>query len=88
MKNWSAAYKSEWEKRSHAVWFDKTEIKFGDEWPHAITMAFAEQPRVVLLLEAFPRDPGVCLDEIAIATGAKSGSIRRPGRQRRCRLRR
>ena len=76
-------------KARHAVWFDKSELKFGDEWRHAITDGILQSNRLLSFFSKHAtRDPGVCLDEIAIATGAESGSIPRPRRQRRWRLRR
>ena len=63
-------------KRGHDVWFDKNEIKFGDEWRHAITDGILQSNRVLSFLSKHStRDPGVCLDEIAIAIGAKGGNI-------------
>ncbi len=63
-------------KRGHDVWFDKTEIKFGDEWRRAITDGIFQSDRVLsFLAKHSTRDPGVCLDEIAIAIGVKGGSI-------------
>src|ERR1039457_32040 len=63
-------------KRGHDVWFDKNEIKFGDEWRRAITDGILQSNRVLSFLSKHsPRDPGVCLDEIAIAIGAKGGNI-------------
>ena len=63
-------------KRGHDVWFDKTEIKFGDEWRRAITDGILQSNRVLTFLSKHStRNPGVCLDEIAIAIGAKGGNI-------------
>ena len=68
--------KADLEKRGHDVWFDKSEIKFGDEWrrpsPKASWTAtgFCPSSR-----RHSTRDPGVCLDEIAIAIGVKGGNI-------------
>lgn len=63
-------------QRGHDVWFDKTEIKFGDEWRRAITDGILQSNRVLSFLSKHStRDPGVCLDEIAIAIGAKGGNI-------------
>ena len=62
--------------RGHDVWFDKTEIKFGDKWRRAITDGILQSNRVLSFLSKHStRDPGVCLDEIAIAIGAKGGNI-------------
>ena len=63
-------------KRGHDVWFDKTEIKFGDEWRRAITDGILQSNRVLSFLSKHStRDPGVCLDEIAIAIGVKGGRL-------------
>ena len=63
-------------RRGHDVWFDKTEIKFGDEWRRAITDGMLQSNRILSFLSKHStRDPGVCLDEIAIAIGAKGGNI-------------
>jgi hypothetical protein len=68
--------KADLEKRGHDVWFDKNEIKFGDEWRRAITDGILQSNRVLSFLSKHStRDPGVCLDEIAIAIGAKGGNI-------------
>lgn len=68
--------KTDLEKRGHDVWFDKTEIKFGDEWRRSITDGILQSNRVLSFLSTYStRDPGVCLDEIAIAIGAKGGNI-------------
>jgi hypothetical protein len=68
--------KADLEKRGHDVWFDKNEIKFGDEWRRAITDGILQSNRVLSFLSKYStRDPGVCLDEIAIAIGAKGGNI-------------
>jgi len=68
--------KADLEKRGHDVWFDKNEIKFGDEWRRAITDGILNSQRVVSFLSKHStRDPGVCRDEIAIAIGVKGGNI-------------
>ncbi len=68
--------KADLEKRGHDVWFDKSEIKFGDDWRRAITDGITGSQRVVSFLSKHStRDPGVCRDEIAIAIGVKGGSI-------------
>ena len=64
------------EKRGHDVWFDKSEIKFGDNWRLSITDGIVDSQRVLSFLSKHStRDPGVCLDEIAIAIGVKGGNI-------------
>ena len=64
------------EKRGHHVWFDKTEIKFGDEWRRAITDGILQSNHVLSFLSKHStHNPSVCLDEIAIAIRAKGGNI-------------
>jgi len=68
--------KTDLERRGHDVWFDKQEIKFGDEWRRAITDGILQSNRVLFFLSKHStRDPGVCRDEIAIAIGVKGGNI-------------
>ena len=68
--------KADLEKRGHHVWFDKNEIKFGDEWRRSITDGILQSHRVLSFLSKHStRDPGVCRDEIAIAIGVKGGNI-------------
>jgi hypothetical protein len=68
--------KADLEKRGHDVWFDKSDIKFGDDWRHSITEGILKSNRVLSFLSKHStRDPGVCRDEIAIAIGVKGGNI-------------
>jgi hypothetical protein len=68
--------KTDLEKRGHDVWFDKNEIKFGDDWRRSITENILNSNRVLSFLSKYStRDPGVCRDEIAIAIGVKGGNI-------------
>ena len=68
--------KADLEKRGHDVWFDKSEIKVGDDWRRSITDGIVGSQGVLSFLSKHStRDPGVCLDEIAIAIGAKGGNI-------------
>lgn len=68
--------KADLEKRGHDVWFDKSEIKGGHDWRRSITEGIVDSQRVLSFLSKHStRDPGVCLDEIAIAIGAKGGNI-------------
>lgn len=68
--------KADLEKRGHDVWFDKNEIKSGDEWRRSITDGILGSNRVLSFLSKHStRDPGVCRDEIAIAIGVKGGNI-------------
>ncbi len=68
--------KADLQKRGHDVWFDKSEIKVGDDWRRAITDGIINSSRVLSFLSKHSmRDPGVCLDEIGIAIGVKGGNI-------------
>jgi len=61
--------KADLEKRGHEVRFDKNEIKFSDEWRRAITDGILQSNRVLPFLSKHStRDPGVCLDEFAMAS--------------------
>lgn len=64
------------EKRGHDVWFDKNEIKSGDDWRREITEGITNSHKFLSFLSKHStRDPGVCLDEISIAIGVKGGNI-------------
>lgn len=64
------------QSRRHDVWFDKSEIRFGDDWRRAITDGIVGSNRVLSFLSKYSTsDPGVCLDELAIAIGVKGGNI-------------
>jgi len=68
--------KADLEKSGHDVWFDKNKIKFGDDWRHEITDGIVNSNKFISFLSKHStRDPGVCLDEIAIAIGVKGGNI-------------
>ena len=68
--------KADLETRGHDVWFDKNEIKFGDDWRRSITEGIVDSHLVLSFLSKYStRDPGVCRDEIIIAIGAKGGNI-------------
>jgi len=57
--------KSDLEQRWHDVWFDKNEIKFGDDWRASITEGITGCHKFVAFLSKHStREPGVCLDEI------------------------
>ncbi|MBE0640232.1 MAG: toll/interleukin-1 receptor domain-containing protein [Bacteroidales bacterium] len=45
--------KADLEKRGHDVWFDKTDIKFGDEWRRRITEGIAGSHRVLSFLSKY-----------------------------------
>ena len=60
--------KKDLEARGHTVWFDEAEIKTGDDWRSMITRGILDSDSVVAFLSKHSmRDPGVCLNEIAIA---------------------
>ncbi len=68
--------KADLEQRGHDVWFDKSEIKFGDDWRHSITEGITNSHKFVSFLSKHStRDPGVCRDEIVIALTVKGGNI-------------
>lgn len=68
--------KADLEKRGHDVWFDKSQIKSGQDWRRSITDGIIISNRVLSFLSKHStREPGVCLDEIAIAIGVKGGNI-------------
>ena len=68
--------KADLRKRGHDVWFDRSEIKSGDDWRHSITDGILKSNRVLSFLSKHSnRDPGVCRDEIAIALGVRGGNI-------------
>jgi len=63
-------------RRGHDVWFDKKDIRHGNDWREAITKGIAASNGVISFLsrEAV-REKGVCLDELSIAVGVKYGNI-------------
>ena len=64
------------EARGHEVWIDKDEIKGGDDWRRAIHDGIAASDQVLSVLSMYSvRDPGVCLNEIAIALSVRGGNI-------------
>lgn len=64
------------ERRGHDVWIDRKDIRPGNDWREEITKGIMESHRVLSFLSKHStRDPGVCLDEIAIAIGTKGGNI-------------
>ncbi len=61
--------KADLEQRGHDVWFDKNEIKFGDDWRSSITEGIARSHKFVSFLSKHSvRDPGVCCSGTAIAS--------------------
>lgn len=68
--------KADLEKRGNDVWFDKSEIKFGDDWRRSITEGIIGCHKFISFLSKHStRDPGVCVEEIGIALGIKEGNI-------------
>ena len=81
------------ETQGHDVWFDKNEIKFGNDWRRSFTNLSPPSPlrreraevrgesasnRVLSFLSKHSnRDPGVRLNEIGIPIGIKEGDIPR-----------
>src|SRR5687768_379343 len=51
--------KADLEARGHDVWFDKNEIKFGDDWRRSITEGITNSQKFVSFLSKHStRDPG------------------------------
>jgi hypothetical protein len=64
------------EKRGHDVWFDKNEIKFGDDFPRAITDGILHSQHLVAFLSKHSTgDSRARHAEIAIAMGVKGSRI-------------
>ncbi len=71
-----ARIKADLQNRGHDVWFDTSEIKFGDDWRRRITEGITSSHKFVsFLTNNSARDSGVCLDEIGNAIGVKEGHI-------------
>ena len=64
------------EARGHEVWFNANQIKSGDDWRNSITRGILDSQQVVAFLSKHAvRDPGVCLNEIAIALADKGEAM-------------
>jgi TIR domain len=64
------------ETAGHAVWIDNAKIKSGDDWRRSIVDGlFDTDWTLAFLSNHSTRDPGVCLDELAIALHVKGGTI-------------
>jgi len=64
------------EAAGHRTWIDKAQIKAGDDWRRSIVDGLAQTDWVLAFLSKHAiRDPGVCLDELAIALHTKGGAI-------------
>lgn len=60
----------------HTVWIDAAEIKAGDHWRRAIVDGLSDTDWTLgFLSKHSTRDPGVCLDELAIALHVRGGTI-------------
>ncbi len=60
----------------HTVWIDTSEIKAGDDWRRRIVDGLVDSDWTLGFLSRHStRDPGVCLDELAIALHVKAGTI-------------
>ena len=58
------------------TWIDTAAIKSGDDWRRAIMHGLQDSDWTLAFLSRHAvRDPGVCLDELAIATHVKGGAI-------------
>ena len=63
--------KDELEKDGHHVWIDQERIASGTQWRERITTAILSHTHFLSFLsKRSVRDPGVCLNEIAIALGS------------------
>jgi tetratricopeptide (TPR) repeat protein len=61
-------FKLDLEKRGHRVWFDEKNIGVWDDWREKITNGIdASDMAIAFISKHSIRDPGVCLNEIAIA---------------------
>jgi tetratricopeptide (TPR) repeat protein len=62
--------KEELERDGHIVWIDIDGIRSGSQWRERITAAIQEHEHFLSFLSVRSvRDPGVCLNEIALAVG-------------------
>lgn len=63
--------KEDLERDGHAVWIDKQGIRSGSQWRERITSAILAHGHFLSFLSRRAvREPGVCLNEIAIAVGS------------------
>lgn len=60
----------------HEVWVDTSEIKRGDDWRRSIIHGLLDTDWTLAFLSKHStREPGVCLDELAIGLHVKGGTI-------------
>ena len=68
--------KKDMEKAGFTVWVDTSKIKAGDDWRESIVIGISGSRGVLAALSKHSvRDPGVCLDELRIASGMPSCRI-------------
>ena len=68
--------KHDLEKAGHSVWIDSNQIKGGDDWRRSIVDGLMNTDWTLGFLSRHSvRDPGVCLDELAIALHTKGEAI-------------
>ena len=68
--------KHDLEAAGHVVWIDSSEIKAGDDWRRSIIDGLSDSDWTLGFLSRHSvRNPGVCLDELAIALHVKGGTI-------------
>src|ERR1700682_5091368 len=68
--------KDDLEAAGPVVWIDSSEIKAGDDWRRSIVDGLMGSEMTLSFLSRHSvRNPGVCLDELAIALHVKSGTI-------------
>ena len=75
MRNWSGAFRLIWKSAGTMSGSTRARSGLATNGGGNHRRHRAEQPRIVIPLEVFTRDPGVCLDELAIAIGVKGGNI-------------
>lgn len=64
-------------ERGHKVWIDTSEIKSGNDWREKIVKGVHDSNGVIACLSRHSvRNPGVCLDELAIAVGIHGGNVK------------
>jgi hypothetical protein len=62
-------------KAGHEPWLDSVAIKSGADWRREIAKGLDESEWTLAFLSKHStRDPGVCLDELAIALNVKAGA--------------
>src|SRR6516162_7511324 len=64
------------EAAGHTPWIDKSQIKAGHDWRRMIVDGLSDSDWTLSFLSKHSvREPGVCLDELAIALHVKGGNI-------------